>query len=229
MYREFVTARSPLRLLEKGLHGGLGKGNVGLVLAGHGVGKTAFLVGLALDDLMRGHHVLHVSLQNTVAHVRAHYDTVFDDLASSTHLEEGAVVHAEVDRHRHIRTYAPGAFSPAKLREAVKFECEAGAQPELMIVEGMDLDGASRGELQDLAALARELGAELWLSAACEDDQVGKVPAGLEAAASVASVILALEPAGGHVALRALKDHDNPDLSALRVALDPKTLLIVRG
>ena len=49
MYRKFLNARSPLRLLEKGLHGGLGKGNLGLVLAGHGVGKTACLVGIALD------------------------------------------------------------------------------------------------------------------------------------------------------------------------------------
>ena len=73
MYREFLTARSPLRLLEKGLHGGLGKGNLGLVLAGHGVGKTSFLVCVALDDLLRGEHVLHVSLDQTVAHTRAHY------------------------------------------------------------------------------------------------------------------------------------------------------------
>ena len=39
MYRKFLTARSPLRLLEKGLHGGLGPGNLGIVVAGHGVGK----------------------------------------------------------------------------------------------------------------------------------------------------------------------------------------------
>jgi len=31
------------------------------------------------------------------------------------------------------------------------------------------------------------------------------------------------------VALRALKDHDNPDLTALHVALDPRTLLLIRS
>ena len=40
LVRKFVNARSPLRLLEKGLHGGLGSGNLGVVVAGHGVGKT---------------------------------------------------------------------------------------------------------------------------------------------------------------------------------------------
>ena len=69
MYRKFVNARSPLRLLEKGLHGGLGCGNLGVVLAGHGVGKTSFLVCVALDDLLRGNNVLHVSLRDGVPHV----------------------------------------------------------------------------------------------------------------------------------------------------------------
>jgi len=41
--------------------------------------------------------------------------------------------------------------------------------------------------------------------------------------------VLALEPAPGTVTLRALKDHDNPDPSTLHVALDPRTLLLVRS
>ena len=43
------------------------------------------------------------------------------------------------------------------------------------------------------------------------------------------AVILALEPENGAVALRALKDHENPNPEALRVALDPKTLLLKRS
>ena len=41
--------------------------------------------------------------------------------------------------------------------------------------------------------------------------------------------ILVLEPGAESVALRALKDHDNPDLTALHVALDPKSLLLTRS
>ena len=66
MYRKFLNARSPLRLLEKGLQGGLGPGNLGVVIAGHGVGKTSFLVGVALDELLRSGRVLHVSMAHTV-------------------------------------------------------------------------------------------------------------------------------------------------------------------
>jgi hypothetical protein len=229
MYRKFLNARSPLRLLEKGLHGGLGKGNVGLLLAGRGVGKTACLVGIALDDLLRGGVVLHVALDQTVAHVRAFYDTVFEDLTSTTHLEDAARVRSEVDRRRSIRAYPAPGFSAAKLREAVKFESEAGGRPELLIVEGLSLAGAPRDELLELRALAGELQAEIWLSASVPGERVNGLPAEIRPLEDLLSVILALEPGDSAVALRALKDHGSPDLTSLHVALDPKTLLLKRS
>jgi hypothetical protein len=229
MYRDFLTARSPLRLLEKGLHGGLGKGNLGLVLAGHGVGKTSFLVGVALDVLLRGEPVLHVVLDKTVAHTRAFYDTVFDDLASSTRLEDEAVVHEEVDRLRSIRAYPAEGFGPEKLREALKQEEELGSRPALLIVEGFGASGPSREDILEIASLAGERSAEIWVSAACPSERVEELPPALQPCRDLFSVILALEPETGSVALRALKDHDRADVSALRVALDPRTLLLIRG
>jgi hypothetical protein len=221
----FLNARSPLRLLEKGLHGGLGRGNLGVVIAGHGVGKSSFLVGVALDELLRGGCVLHVAVGESVSHVRAHYDTVFDELAASAHLADLARVRAGIDRNRRIRAYA--AFDAGKLREAVRLESELGARPALVVIEGFDPAAAPRPVLADLKALAGELDAEVWLSAASED---GADPAAsLHRVDDFVSVILALEPHAGHVRLRALKDHANPDVADLHVALDPKTLLLVRS
>lgn len=229
MYRKFLNARSPLRLLEKGLHGGLGPGNLGVVLAGHGIGKTAFLVGVALDELLRSGRVLHVSLDATVSHVRAYYDTLFEELASTKHLDDEVKVHSEIDRSRSIRVYPPNSLTAAKLREAVKVESEAGAQPSLLIVEGLDFENLPTEDLHDLKALATELAAEVWLSVACREEKVSEIPKSVAQAGDLVSVILALEPGDQAVALRAMKDHDNPDLSALHVALDPRTLLLIRN
>jgi hypothetical protein len=226
---KFLTARSPIRLLEKGLHGGLGEGNLGLVLAGHGVGKTAFLVGVALDDLLRGRPVLHVALDQTVSHVRAHYDTVFDDLASQAHLEDEAVVHAEVDRLRSIRAYPPDDFDAAKLREAIKVEEEAATRPAVVVVEGWDADRVEPDCMRGLASLARELDLEVWVSVACPGEQVEGLPGKLADSRDAFAVILALEPSEGAVRLRAVKDHDSPDVEALHVALDPRSLLLRRS
>ena len=227
MYRKFINARSPLRLLEKGLQGGLGIGNVGVLVAGHGVGKTPFLVGVALDELLRQGSVLHVALDQTVSHVRAHYDTVYEELASSTQLDDAAATHSEIERNRSIRAYAPSSFSSTKLRDAVKVESEAGAKPSLILIEG--LEEIARDELLDIRALADELAAEVWISVATSAEQIQGVPSDIVAVDDVVSVVLALEPGDGTVVLRALKDHDNPDLSALHVALDPRTLLLVRN
>lgn len=229
LYRKFLNARSPLRLLEKGLHGGLGAGNLGVVLAGPGVGKTSFLVGVAVDELLRSGHVLHVSLAHPVAHVRAHYDTVFEELAASNHLEDGATIHAEIDRRRSIRVYPPNGLSPAKLRDAVKLEAEAGQKPSLIVLEGLELAALAAGDVEDLKALAEELEAEIWLESSTDEEQEIQVPSEVAALGDLVSVILALEPDDGTVRLRALKDHENTNLTDLHVALDPRTLLLVRN
>jgi len=227
MYRDYLIARSPVRLLEKGLHGGLGDGNLGVVLAGHGVGKSSFLVGLALDELLRDRSVLHVALDQTVAHVRAYYDTLFEELSNQTQLEDSATVHADVDRLRSIRVYGAEGFHVGKLREALSLEEETGTKPSLVILDGAEALAAT--DVKALRELASEAGLELWLAVACRDEQVKGLPDRLAPAADQVSVILALEPAGDSVVLRALKDHDNPDVSALHVALDPSSLLLVRN
>jgi AAA domain len=229
MYQKFLTARSPLRVLEKSLHGGLGKGNLGLVLAGPGIGKTSFLVGLAIDELLQGGHVLHVALDQTVAHTRTRYDTLFEELAARAHLDDAPLVHADVDRRRSIRALTSDSFSAAKLREAVKIEQETSGAPALVIVESFDAARGAKDELLDMKALAQELGAEIWLSVACPGEEVKDLPDPLGKARDAFGVILALEPDGKSVALRALKDHENPDPGALRVALDPRTLLLTRS
>jgi len=228
LYRKFLNARSPLRLLEKGLHGGLGPGNLGVVIAGHGVGKASFLVGVALDELLRSGRVLHVSMVHTVSHIRDHYDTVFEDLANTANLADEAQVHVDVDRCRSIRVYPRDVLTVDKLREAVAIESEVGGPPSMIVIEGVQFETSSRQEFIDLKALAQELAAEIWLSVPSNEERIPEAPPTVGAFDDLVSVILALEPGDDTVVLRALKDHDNPDLSELHVALDPRTLLLTR-
>ena len=97
-----------------------------------------------------------------------------------------------------------------------------------MVIDG--LEEISREDLLDVRALAQELAAEVWLSLAIPGERADGIPEPVAGVAEMVSVILALEPQDdGSVVLRALKDHDNDDLSALHVALDPRTLLLVRN
>ena len=230
MYRRFLTARSPLRLLEKGLHGGLGQGNLGLVLAGPGVGKTSFLVGVALDELLRNRPVLHVALDHSVQHVRDFYDTVFEELANTTQLSENHVaVRAEIDRLRRIRVYPQGSFDAKRLGEAIALEAELGPRPELVMIDGLDVAQRTAAEMEEWASAARDAKAEVWMAATVSTERITELPTELRPLEGCFAVILAMEPGEGSVALRALKDHDSSDVSALHVALDPKTLLLIRS
>jgi hypothetical protein len=72
-----LMLRNPFRLLgeEAGQH--LESGQLGAVLARAGVGKTAFLVQLALNGLLRNQKVLHISINDPVNKVTLWYEEVF--------------------------------------------------------------------------------------------------------------------------------------------------------
>jgi predicted ATP-dependent serine protease len=72
---EDLIKRSPMSLLGDR---GLGKGNLGVLMARAGVGKTTFLVQLGLQYLLQKKSVLHVSLVQSVEQVQARYDALFE-------------------------------------------------------------------------------------------------------------------------------------------------------
>jgi hypothetical protein len=230
MHRKEINERSPLRVLEASIHGGLGAGNLGVVVARHGVGKTAFLVGVALDDLMRGRKVLHVSLQHTSEQVLAYYDEIFGDLAHAREMEDVWNVRLELERHRRIHCYSEGSFSVEKLRDALAFKMEhTDFKPVAIMIDGFDFDNVTTEQLDGLREIAGQVGAEIWMSATTHreaetnEDGVPEPVAHLEKALDVI-LRMAHDTKAVHISL--LKDHDNPEVSDLKLALDPTTMLL---
>jgi len=232
MHRKEINERSPLRVLEQSIRGGLGRGNVGVVVARHGVGKTAFLVGVALDDLMRGRKVLHVSLEKNLDKVRSFYDEIYNDLVHAQKLEDVWKVRLELERNRRIHCYEPGAFSVAKLRDALAFMREHGDfLPATIVVDGFEFAGATTAELQQFRAVAQEVDAELWMSAVTTRDSARNergVPEPVADFEAQLDVILTMAHDGKAVHVELRKDHDNPRVSDLKLALDPTTMLLMK-
>lgn len=232
MYRKELNQRSPLRVFERSIHGGLGKGNIGVAMSRAGVGKTAFLVGIALDDLMRERKVLHVNLDDRVEKVREFYDEVFADLAQSTELADRASAHLAVERNRMILSYTGGSFSMEKLGASLEMlRTQMNFQPELIVLDGHPrFTTATEGQIQELKKLATVLGAELWLTVLThrEGDKrdARGVPDYVARFEEYISVIVNLESANDHVRLAILKDHDNRDIANLHMELDPRSLLL---
>jgi hypothetical protein len=232
MHRKEIHERSPLRVLERSIHGGLGRGNLGVVVARHGVGKTAFLVGVATDDLMRGRKVLHVSAEHSVDRVCVFYDEIFAELAHSQGLEDVWKVRLEVERNRRIHSCAARGFALGRVREAL--DLMRGYEefmPSTIVIDGLDFRELGADDLAALRGLAREADAELWMSAITTRDAPRNergVPEPVAHLERSIDVILTMGHDGSAVHVGLLKDHDSPLVSELRLALDPRTLLLVR-
>ena len=232
MFRKEVNEHSPLRVLEKSIHGGLGVGKLGVVLARAGVGKTAFLVQVGLDGVLRERRVLHVAIDMDIAEVRTWYDELFADLSQHTHLEDRVAAHVLLERNRMIQAYGRDTFTSDKLgsvlgmlRDHVQFE------PDVILIDGYAWDSASEASLNALKELAAAREAELWMTLRTHRHETGANPTELPAPAlaftSCIDVALFLKPGKNHVDLRLLKDHDVIGAQDTPLALHPDTMRLV--
>jgi len=233
VFQKQLNKRSPLRVFERSIHGGLGKGNIGVVTSRKGVGKTAFLTDIALDDLMRERKVLHVTLQHPVDRVVEFYDEMFLELARSQKLEDRAETRLSVERNRHILSYRGlSEFGLSRLRDSMSFLAEhADFRPEALILDGYpDFEDVEEEVLVELKKLAQDFDLELWITALRhregQERDERDVPAEVARFDDYLSVIVRLEPESDHVKLRIVKDHENEELADLHLELDPKTLLL---
>ncbi len=236
MYRKEVNAQSPLRILERSIHGGLGAGNMGVVMARAGVGKTAFLVQIALDDLMRERDVLHIALGKTVDHVQQWYDALFEDLARDNNLEDKEQVKVLINRHRVIQAYQEHTISAEKLEKVVSlYSQHVKLKPAAILLDGYDWEAGKpaerAAELAAVKALAKRLGAELWVSAQTHRSTTPphptQVPPPCDCCLELIDVAVYLEPHGHLVSVRLLKDHDNASVSETHLELEPDTLQLI--
>jgi hypothetical protein len=244
MYAKDVNEHSPLRILEKSIHGGLGKGNLGVVMARAGVGKTACLVQIGLDDLMRDKDVLHVALGQTLEHVQSWYDALFEDLAVRTELEDRDLVRASVTKHRVIKAYADHNLPPERLERTIAmFEQHMQFRPAAILIDGYDWTGGHgvrepgqsyvpvtqvAAELGAFKGIAKRLGAELWITAQTHRSETGKHPMQITPPCapyvSLIDVAVFLESHENHIDVRLLKDHDNAAPSDTPLHLHPDTM-----
>jgi hypothetical protein len=100
-----------------------------------------------------------------------------------------------------------------------------------LIIEGFAFEKATLADIEALRQLAADFNVELWMSAVTHrgvaSDALG-IPEPLTKLTSAIAVIVQMTDDGGTVKLSLLKDHDNPNVAKLTLALDPSTMLLVK-
>ena len=224
-------ANRPLRVFDKVLNGGLGAGNIGVVMSRHGTGKAAVLATIAIDHAMDGVNTLHVVFGKDVHDVRAYDDEVLDRMLEAYDLKDHARIMTTVERHKQIYTYRDGDFSAERLRGTLVLLAEhAQFKPGMIDIQGWpDYESVSEEEIKALKSIAVEFECEVWVTAhthRTDADDVYAVPDFIQRFDTHHSVLLALDPVGQHVHIRFIKTHDSTPQEGVNLEFDPKTMLI---
>ncbi len=128
--------RSPMRALSQSVRGGLNPGELGVVMARAGVGKTALLVHIALGHLLQGTEVLHISLGSGTAQVRAYYDEILGELARTSGVDV-AEARVAVEQSRRIHSVQTDEYSPDHLTHLLAMLDEVmGFRPTVVVIDG---------------------------------------------------------------------------------------------
>ena len=227
--KDFISV-SPLKILEQSSRRGLGPGNLGVLIARAGVGKTACLIHIALDRIFRGEKLIHVSLEEGPEKVTAYYNVIYYDLLKALNLPDDDEYRMRIDRNRMILAYLNRSFDLDRLEANLKNLAERlDFRPNTVIIDGLDFEKTDRDMLEGLRKTGRAFGADIWLSALShrhitETNERG-IPHPCAAIDDLLSIIIQLAPEPSGVFLRLLKDHDKPGNPDISVRLDPNTFL----
>jgi hypothetical protein len=234
--KEELISRSPVRVFEKSIHGGLKNGEMGVVAAPSGIGKTAVLVQIALDKLLQNKKVIHVSFSQHTDYVLTWYTDIFNEFIKKKNLEKVQDVKTELIKNRVLMNFnQDGITSEMILRSLRAMIGDGGFKADALIIDGFDFSRTSRERLSAVKDFAKEINLEVWYSgniggagvpvgAGLYDKR--RIPVVFKDFADLFDIIIVLEPKQDHIALSVSKDRETYNPSAMALKLDPKTLLI---
>ncbi len=224
---EPLVNQNPLRVLN------LVRNNkqMGLIMARAGLGKTALLVQIALDSILRGKRIIHISIGETIEKTKMWYDDILQII-----LQDGSVTNPHelidmVQRHRMIMTFKESSFSRARVEERLNdLILQDIFKPNCLVIDGYDFERASRESLEDIKELLETMSLQAWFSAVSHrgDDRVSPagVPAPCHEVDDLFDTVVLLKPQKDCIQLDIIRNNgEDPELGS-GLTLDPTTMMV---
>ena len=206
-------------------------GQFGAVVSRAGVGKTSFLVQIAMTQLLSDEKILHISLSDTMEKINVRYDEAYTSLVDSI---------GYVDPQKAVRlwdslkgnkvgiSYTETTFDVEKIRDYLQsFKTADLALPSILVIDGLDFDTDQSAILEDLKQINQEFGIFVWLSMQSHREEPlsqDGFPVQLENHESLIDKAIFLAPVENKIEAIVLKDGDHTDVKFL---LDPATMMPV--
>ncbi|HDZ90595.1 MAG: hypothetical protein JRJ09_04785 [Deltaproteobacteria bacterium] len=227
--KDFISV-SPLKVLERSSEQILGPGNLGVLVARAGVGKTACLIHIAFDKIFRKEKLVHVSLEEGPDKVASYYRVIYHDLLKALNVEDDHEYRELLERNRMTLAYINQSFDLKRLQANLRNLTERlGFRPSTLIVDGLDFEETEREVFEELKKVAGEFEVEIWFSALShrhitETSEMG-IPYPVHKLDDLFTIIMQLQPGQTGIFLKLLKDHDGYSVPEGSMRLDPNTFL----
>ena len=242
-----VTCPTGIKQLDQKdiLNGGLGRGEIGVVTAPTGVGKSHFLVHVGAEALRVGKNVVHYTFELSERAVGLRYDSNLCDMPSNEVVDRKSEViekYGEMDLGRLIiKSYPTGSATVMTLRNHIEKLMLKSFVPSLIIIDYADIMRSSRKfetlrhELkliyEELRNLSMDMNVPIWTASQANRDAANASVVGLEnmseayGKAMVADVVLsisrrAMEKESGEGRLFVAKNRAGKDGVLFPIILD---------
>jgi replicative DNA helicase len=124
------------------MDGGLGPGELGVVVAPSGVGKTWILTAIGAEAVRSGLSVVHYTMELSEHYVGARYDTVFTGIPSVELKDKKEEVKGKIKNLRGkllIKYFPPKGVTVKKLQTHIEKMITLDNKPDVIIVDYADL------------------------------------------------------------------------------------------
>ena len=177
------------------LNGGLGKGELGVVVAPTGVGKSHFLVSVGAAALKMGYNVVHYTFELSETVLGTRYDSHLCRISATDIPDLREVVIAEYAQMKDlgrliIKEYPTGSASVMTLRNHVEKLLLKGIKPDVIVIDYADIMRSSRKydsmrhELkliyEELRAMAVDCQVPIWTASQANREAANADVVGLE-------------------------------------------------
>lgn len=213
-----LLASSPVRFFEP-TGAALDEGEIGLLTAKKGLGKTSILVQFGIDTLLKDKAIVHVSFNQKSENVITWYSSVLAEICKS-HKVDVDELSDELFRNRTILNFNQDTFTLPKVVNTLKALKDNGIKLETIIVDDLDLLKTEVSDLNCFCDFIKEEKMTAWFSYNSEASDLNQIIPS-EKMAKFNSVAHLL-PETESVSLSILKKGEG------KVKLNSKTLLMTK-
>lgn len=224
MAKQELYERSPIRAFDEAANGGLKAGEIGLVTAKKGLGKTSVLVQFGMDTLLNGKQLVHVSFDQHSDNVMSWYDGIFTEISKKKPVSNAAELKEQILRNRTILNFNQENVSLDKVVNTLNALKAAGISVAGVVIDGLDLSKVKEADMQSVANYAKVTKTKVWISSTQESEKLEEQAP--KALLPYFSIVIHLAPKSNCTSLEILKVGKSEDISS-SLKLDSKTLLIL--